>query len=89
MPIRDAASPSIVGARDMAGKTIARVEFGEYPNEFDDVHESELLNIYFADGTAVSITTGSNFKNLCDKTGGTLRPNDLNTDLQVMWHPAK
>jgi hypothetical protein len=69
----------------MVGKTVAKVEFG-FREHIDDVHQSEVLIIRFADGSIMSIDTGSNAWNLSDDEKG-LRPDDFHVDFVIHWVP--
>jgi hypothetical protein len=75
-------------ASQMAGRTIEKVEYGQredYPN----VHRSELIHIHFTDGAIVSLSTGSNARNLSMQSNDTIRPEDLHVDFVVEWVPPR
>lgn len=70
-------------AQRMVGKQIEKVEFGE--TEFnEDVHQSESINIYFTDGTAMTIRIGSNACNIASDHNR-IKPSDIHTDLMIFW----
>ncbi len=73
----------IVEAQRMVGKQIEKVEFGK--TEFHkDVHRNEAINIFFADGTAMTIRVGSNAYNIsCEHSQ--IKPSDFHTDLMLFW----
>ncbi|MEN6371837.1 MAG: hypothetical protein ABFD64_07460 [Armatimonadota bacterium] len=67
------------------GKTISAVEFGEEYTH-PKVHQAEAIVLHFSDGTALSITVGSNVQNVEDQLQkGGLEPKDISTDLMVSW----
>jgi hypothetical protein len=74
---------SINEAPKMAGKTVASVDVGDR-RQIPQVHEGELIVIHFTDGTALSIDTGSNAKNLSQQHKG-LKPEDFHTDFMLEW----
>jgi hypothetical protein len=76
---------SIVQASRMVGKTVAKVEYG-FREHLENVHESEVLIIYFTDGSTMSIETGSNAWNLSDDEKG-LRRDDFHVDFVIHWVP--
>jgi hypothetical protein len=76
---------SINEASLMVGRTISRVEFG-FRHDIKGVHQSELLLIYFSDGSVMGIDTGSNTGNLRDKSS---QPEDFHVDFRVHWVPPK
>ena len=67
----------------MIGKTVAKVEFG-FRHDIEGVHHSELLLIYFTDGSIMSIDTGSNARNLSDRAH---EPQDFHVDFRIHWVP--
>jgi hypothetical protein len=73
----------IMGA---VGKTIESVKFGEEPT-YPGKHQSEGIVIHSADGSAMAIMVGSNAMNLSSQFEG-LNPEDVSTDLVVLWAPA-
>lgn len=74
---------SINHAARMVGRTIEKVEFG-FRHEIKDVHQSELLLIYFTDGSVMAIETGSNAANLRDKPS---QPEEFHVDFRLHWVP--
>lgn len=68
------------------GKTVSSVRIGAV-KPHDDLHASEALEIYFTDGTALSISIGSNAQNVTDGLEG-LRPHDFHTSIFVFWAPS-
>lgn len=76
---------SIVQASRMKGKTIEKVEFG-FRKEIEGVHESEVLIIYFTDGSIMSLQAGSNAGNLANDENE-LRPEDFHLDFILHWVP--
>ncbi|HEV2175552.1 MAG TPA: hypothetical protein VGR71_18395, partial [Nitrospira sp.] len=50
---------SICGISDIQGKTVARVEYGWRKRNIR-LHDSEMLVLYFTDGSRMAIHTGSN-----------------------------
>lgn len=74
---------SIVGASQMAGKTVEKVEFG-FRKDIENVHESEALIIYFTDGSIMGLETGSNAMNLCNDENK-LKPEDFHVDIDINW----
>ncbi len=77
---------SIVGASQMEGKTIEKVEFG-FRKDIKNVHGSEALVIYFTDGSVMGLDTGSNAMNLCNDENN-LNPEDFLVDFDVNWVKA-
>ncbi len=77
------ANYSINDAALMEGRTISKVEFG-FRHEIKGVHQSELLLIYFNDGSIMGIHTGSNAANLRDKAS---QPEDFHVDFRMEWVP--
>jgi hypothetical protein len=69
----------------MEGKTVERVKCG-VREKYENVHESQVLIIYFTDGSIIGIDTGSNIANLVDDDNN-LRPEDLLIDLDIHWVP--
>lgn len=65
------------------GKTISKIEFGEKQTH-PEVHRAEAIVLHFTDGTALSITVGSNAQNLASNFPG-LKPKMFSTDLMVFW----
>jgi hypothetical protein len=77
---------SIVQASRMNGKTVEKVTFGSR-EEVAGTHQSEVLIIYFTDGSIMSLEAGSNVSNLVN--GDTsLRPEEFHVDFIVHWVPA-
>lgn len=86
-------SPKIVGPPEPAfkmeefkrceGKTIKSVEFGEQEPS-PGVHRAEMMVFHFDDGSAMTITVGSNAQNLAHRHKG-LKPTAVSTDLMVDW----
>ncbi len=74
---------SIVGASQMVGKTVEKVEFG-FRKDIENVHESEALIIYFTDGSIMGLETGSNAMNLCNDENK-LKPEDFHVDIDINW----
>lgn len=74
---------SINEAALMVGRTISKVEFG-FRHEIKGVHESELLLVYFSDGSVMGIDTGSNAANLRDRPS---QPEDFHVDFRMHWVP--
>lgn len=70
-------------AQRMVGKTIEKVEFGE-TSFHQNVHQGEALNIFFSDGTAVTIQIGSNACNIAMDFEG-IKPSDIHTDMMLFW----
>jgi hypothetical protein len=77
---------TILEARQMAGKTISRVEVG-FREKIEGVHQSELLIIHFTDGSILSIETGSNAGNLSSENPE-LNAEDFHVDFILQWVPA-
>ncbi|MDI9873870.1 hypothetical protein [Flectobacillus rivi] len=67
----------------MIGKTIQRIEFGEISSN-ENVHQSEALNIYFSDGTAMTVQIGSNAGIVASEYEG-MKPSDFHTDIMIFW----
>jgi hypothetical protein len=78
---------SINKARQMKGKTIDRVEYG-FEDKGGDGHNTEMMILYFSDGSAVGITTGCNFETLCTDENE-LQPSDFQVNLHVQWLESK
>ena len=76
---------SICQSEKMEGKTVEKVWFG-MREEIEDVHQSEVLYMQFADGEVLAIQIGSNALNLLYSKG--IKPNELSTDLILTWVPA-
>ena len=76
---------SIVQASSMEGKTVEKVEYG-FREEIEGVHQSEVLIIYFTDGSIVGIEAGSNAGNLADDNND-LKPEDFHVDFMLHWVP--
>ena len=76
---------SIIDSFRMEGKTVERVKCG-VREKYENVHESQVLIIYFTDGSIIGIDTGSNIANLVDDDNN-LRPEDLLIDLDIHWVP--
>jgi hypothetical protein len=74
---------SINDAARMEGRTVSKVEFG-FRHDIKGVHQSELLLIYFSDGSIMGIDTGSNAGNLRDKPS---QPEDFHVDFRMHWVP--
>ncbi len=70
-------------ATAMVGKTVAKVECG-FRHEIDGVHQSEMLILYFTDGSIMSIDTGSNARNLSDRAH---EPQEFHVDFRIHWVP--
>lgn len=70
-------------ANKMIGKTIEKIEFGEY-NPCKEAHKGEALNIYFSDGSAVSLQIGSNAANI-SYDHDEIKPSDFHTDIMLFW----
>lgn len=70
-------------ALKMKGKTIENIEFGE-TKFHKDVHAGEGINIYFTDGTAVSLQIGSNAYNIASDHDK-IKPPDIHTDIMLFW----
>ncbi len=77
------ASYSINDAALMEGRTVNTVEFG-FRHDIKGVHQSELLLIYFTDGSVMGIHTGSNAANLRDQAS---QPEDFHVDFRMEWVP--
>ena len=73
--------------RKMKGKTIDKVEYG-YEDKGGEGHLTEMMVLYFTDGTSVGITTGSNSETLCTEENE-LQPSDFHVDLDVQWLESK
>jgi hypothetical protein len=83
--LKDSFPISIIESVHMKGKTIERVEFG-LREKYENVHESQVLIIYFTDGSIICIDTGSNIANLVGDDDN-LKPEDLHIDLDIHWVP--
>lgn len=77
------ANYSVNDAARMEGRTISKVEFG-FRHDIEGVHQSELLLIYFSDGSIMGIDTGSNAANLRDKPS---QPEEFHVDFRMHWVP--
>ena len=67
----------------MVEKIIERIEFGE--KEFHkDLHLSEAMNIFFTDGTSITIQIGSNAFNIGSKYEN-ISPSDIHTYIMIFW----
>ena len=73
-------------AQQMIGKTIKKVEYGER-DSYEEAHEAEGLNIFFTDGTSVSIQIGSNSANIASDYEA-LSASDFHTDIMLFWANA-
>lgn len=78
---------SICQATQMKGKTIERVEFGSR-NEIEGVHQSEVLTIYFTDGSILGIDTHSNVGNLAHEVTD-FKGEDVHISFDLHWVPEK
>jgi hypothetical protein len=78
---------SITQASRMEGKTIQKVDFG-FREKGEGVHLSEVLIIYFTDGSIMGLNTGSNAANISSGENG-LRPEDFHVDFMVHWVPEQ
>jgi hypothetical protein len=78
------ATYSVNSAKAMIGKTVERVECG-LRQGIPGVHQSEVLIVYFTDGSVMSVDTGSNASNIL--TDGEVEV--LNVDLHVAWVPPR
>jgi hypothetical protein len=76
---------SIVQTSQMMGKTVEKVEFG-FREELKGVHQSEVLIIYFTDGSIMSLEAGSNIQNLLSDEKR-FQPEDFHVDFIVHWVP--
>jgi hypothetical protein len=75
--------------RDVPGKTVARVEYGER-KQIEDVHQSEAIIIHFTDGSALGIDAHTNIGDLVlDHEDGSddIRPEDLDVGFDLSWLP--
>ena len=77
---------SLHQSKEMEGKTIERVEYGKRET-FEEIHDSECLNIYFVDGSILQIDTGSNVNNLCSDRSDLIQ-NEFHVDFILSWVPA-
>ncbi len=75
---------SIVQARQMVGKTIAKVDAG-HREQLPNGHQTELIVIHFTDGSALAIDTGSNAQNVCSRIPN-LKPSDFSVDFMREWY---
>jgi len=76
---------SICQAMRMKGKTIEKVWFG-LREDYDQVHQSEVLFIQFTDGEILAIDTGSNALNVAHQAK--IKPNEFHVDMNLTWVPA-
>jgi len=76
---------SIVGAKQMAGKTVERVEIG-FREDIEGVHGSEAMIVYFTDGSIMGLDTGSNAANVAAEHKG-LQASEFHVDFMVQWVP--
>lgn len=74
---------SIFEARKMVGKTIEKVEFG-FREPMEGVHHSELLVIYFTDGSILALETGSNAENISLTHSG-VKAEEFHVDFIPHW----
>jgi hypothetical protein len=79
------ANYSINGAVRMVGRTVDKIEFG-FRHDIEGVHQSELLLIYFSDGSIMSIDTGCNARNLSERAH---EAQDFHVDFRIHWVPPK
>ena len=77
---------SICEAGKMVGKTVSKVEFG-FREPLQGVHQSELLTIYFTDGSIVSVDTGSNAQNI-SLEHPVVKAEEFHVDFMLHWVPA-
>jgi hypothetical protein len=78
---------SIVQARQMAGKTVEKIEIG-FREDIKNVHGSEAMIIYFTDGSIMGLDTGSNVGNIVNDENG-MRPDEFHVDFNVSWVPER
>lgn len=78
---------SICQADQMKGKTVERVEYG-HREEYQETHQSEVLQIHFTDGSTLSIDTRTNVGNLADDIPD-LKCNALDVSFSLHWVPEK
>ena len=75
-------------AMRMEGKTIKKVRFG-IREDIEGVHQSDVLQLEFADGEILAIQSGSNAFNLTHdlKSGSrsTIKPDDFCVDFVLVW----
>ena len=78
-------------AMRMEGKTIKKVRFG-IREDIKGVHQSDVLQLEFADGEILAIQSGSNAFNLThDLESGsrsTIKPDDFRVDFVLTWKDA-
>lgn len=70
-------------AKMMEGKRINKVEYGATKKN-ESSHRSEAINIYFDDGTAITIRIGSNASEIAYKYDD-LKISDIHTDIMLFW----
>lgn len=75
----------ITRAPKFVGKTVERVDYG-FREEYENAHDSELLIIYFTDGSILGIDTATNALNLETSFNG-FKAKDLHVDLRLAWVP--
>ena len=76
---------SIVGAKQMVGKTVEKVEIG-FREDIEGVHGSEAIIVYFTDGSIMGLDTGSDAANVAGQHEG-LRAEEFHVDFMVQWVP--
>jgi hypothetical protein len=76
---------SINGVAQMVGKTVDHIEYGSR-QRIQGVHGSELVIVYFSDGSIMSLHTGSNAMNVLrdDRSA-----EEFNVSFQVDWVPPR
>ena len=79
------ATYSICDISKVEGKKISRVEFG-WRKHNPNVHNSELIILYFDDGSSMAIHMGSNIGNMSNERNG-LKPDDLNVSFVLNYVP--
>lgn len=81
------ANYSINQAYFMKGKRIVKVKIGNRISKWN-IHKSEVIILYFDDGSILSIDTGSNASNLEDTTIKSAK--EFHVDMFLQWvHPIK
>ena len=73
----------LIEAHRLVGKQIEKVEFGEI-SFHKDAHLGEAINIFFTDGTAVTIRIGSNAYHIASEHEE-IKPSDIHTDIMLFW----
>ena len=70
----------------MEGKTVKKVTGARRENQ-KDVHNSDVLQIEFTDGSIISIETASNAMNMSDKINSDQKTNaeDFNVTYWIIW----